>query len=163
MWARPSHPPSDSLRSRFSRSVLRTWYKLRRLGTSQVFEQIHCSSHPVRRHGDKWGRTGEWEQGRIGARGVRRAGEESVGGGISKRVGLRREKSFGNYTRMLNTVEPQNSNSDNSNSLLIRTKFSFPWSKCHWNLPRWLEFSANSNCLSFPFRVRFTAIVYCIS
>ena len=49
-----------------------------------------------------------------------------MGGGISKRVGLRREKSFGNYARMLNTVEPQNSNSDNSNSPLIRSKFPFP-------------------------------------
>ena len=47
------------------------------------------------------GGTGEWGQGRIGARGVRRAREESVGGGVSKRVGLRREKSFGNYARML--------------------------------------------------------------
>ena len=49
-----------------------------------------------------------------------------MGGGISKRVGLRREKSFGNYARMLNTVETQNWNSDNSNSPLIRTKFPFP-------------------------------------
>ena len=61
-----------------------------------------------------------------GERGAERAGEESVGGGISKRVGLRREKSFENNARMLNTVEAQNSNSDNSNSPLIRTKFPFP-------------------------------------
>ena len=31
---------------------------------------------------------------------------------------------------------PYNSNSDNSNSSLTRTKFLFPWSKFHWNLPR---------------------------
>ena len=43
-----------------------------------------------------------------------------------------------------------NSNSDNSNSPLTRTKFSFPWSKFHWNLPWYLEFPANSNCFSFP-------------
>ena len=39
-------------------------------------------------------------------------------------------------------INSRTSNSDYSNSPLTRTKFSFPWSKFHWNLPRKLEFPA---------------------
>ena len=47
---------------------------------------------------------------------------------------------------------------DISNSPLTLTKFSFPRSKFHWNLPRYLELPANSNCFSFPFRVQVTGV-----
>ena len=39
-----------------------------------------------------------------------------------------------------------------------RTRFSFSWSKFYWNLPRYLELSATSNCISFPFRVQVTGV-----
>ena len=39
-------------------------------------------------------------------------------------------------------INSRTSNSDYSNFPLTRTKFSFPWSKFHWNLPRKLEFPA---------------------
>ena len=39
-------------------------------------------------------------------------------------------------------INSRTSNSDYSNSPLTRTKFSFSWSKFHWNLPRKLEFPA---------------------
>ena len=46
---------------------------------------------------------------------------------------------------------PDNLNSDNFNSLLTWTKFLFPSSRFHWNLP--------SNCFLFPFRVQVTGVV----
>ena len=42
-----------------------------------------------------------------------------------------------------------NSNSYNSNSPLTRTKFPFPWSKFHWNLPRWLGFPMTRTVFRF--------------
>ena len=58
-------------------------------------------------------------------------------------------------------INSRTSSSGNSNSPLTRTKFSFPWSKFHWNLRRKLEFPANSNCFSLPFSFRVTGY-YCI-
>ena len=46
----------------------------------------------------------------------------------------------------------------NRTSPPTRTKFSFSWSKFDWNLPRYLELSATSNCISFPFRVQVTGV-----
>ena len=58
-------------------------------------------------------------------------------------------------------INSRTSSSGNSNSPLTRTKFSFPWSKFHWNLRRKLEFPANSNCFLLPFSFRVTGC-YCI-
>ena len=48
------------------------------------------------------------------------------------------------------TRAEDNSNSNNSNSLLTRTKFLFPWSKFHWNLPHNLNSLLTCTGFCFP-------------
>ena len=48
------------------------------------------------------------------------------------------------------TTAEDNLNANNSNSLLTRTKFPFPWSKFHWNLPHNLNSLLTRTVFCFP-------------